>query len=128
MDILRFRELLECLLCYEQLGDRSKVLPCQHTFCKECLDSWYAAKGYLQCPECRTDFKGTTVDSLSPNVLLERILNEISKKDEINSNSGEKESRTEQSKQPKTTLWKVFRNDPCFVYHNCKSDFIFTHG
>jgi len=106
MDISRLDELFECLLCCEHLGDRSKVLPCQHTFCRECLESWYVAKGHLQCPECRTDYMGTTVDSLSPNVFLERLLNGISKKDETNSNSEEKESKTGQSRRPRTTLWK----------------------
>ena len=115
MDLSEICELFECLLCFEQLRDRSKVLPCQHTFCRECLDNWYAKKGYLQCPECRVDYQGTTVDSLSPNVFLERIINEFSKKDESNSKNGEKDFKKEQSKRPKRTLWKVLNNHPCFV-------------
>lgn len=115
MDISRICELFECLLCCERLGDRSKVLPCQHTFCKECLDDWYATKGYLQCPECRTDYSGTTVDSLSPNVFLERIINEFSKKGDNDSRNREKDLKRGQSRRPKETLWKVFFNYPCFV-------------
>lgn len=115
MDLSRICELFECLLCNEQLGDRSKVLPCQHTFCKECLESWYTTKGYLQCPECRADYRGTTVDSLSPNVFLERIINEFSKNEEGNSKSGEKEPKKGLKRRPKETLWKVFSNYVFFV-------------
>ncbi|XP_065059220.1 E3 ubiquitin-protein ligase SH3RF1-like [Rhopilema esculentum] len=92
MDLSRIREFFECPVCCEQLRDRSKVLPCQHTICKECLENWFDSKGYLQCPECRTDYRGLTVDCLSPNVFLERMMNEISKKAENN--------------KPVPTLWK----------------------
>ena len=30
-------DLLECSICLEQLSGHNKVLPCQHTFCVQCL-------------------------------------------------------------------------------------------
>ena len=30
-------DLLECSVCLEQLSSSNKVLPCQHTFCTQCL-------------------------------------------------------------------------------------------
>ena len=30
-------DLLECSVCLEQLSHLNKVLPCQHTFCTQCL-------------------------------------------------------------------------------------------
>ena len=30
-------DLLECSICLEQLSGHNKVLPCQHTFCTQCL-------------------------------------------------------------------------------------------
>ena len=30
-------DLLECSICLEQLSHYNKVLPCQHTFCTQCL-------------------------------------------------------------------------------------------
>ena len=46
-------ELLECSVCLEQLDHTSKVLPCQHTFCRRCLDEIHSTKHELRCPECR---------------------------------------------------------------------------
>lgn len=66
-------DLLECSVCLERLDTSSKVLPCQHTFCKKCLEEIVSTHRELRCPECRilVDVK---VDDLPPNVLLMRIL------------------------------------------------------
>ena len=83
-DLSWIHALLECPICFEHLGNRSKVLPCQHTFCKSCLEviCLGTTTGYLQCPECRSEFRGTNVDSLPPNVFLERIFNELVKRED----------------------------------------------
>ena len=31
-------EIIECSVCLERMDTKSKVLPCQHTFCSDCLD------------------------------------------------------------------------------------------
>ena len=38
MEQLLLSDALECSVCLEQLGSHSRVLPCQHTFCRRCLD------------------------------------------------------------------------------------------
>ncbi|XP_033211112.1 E3 ubiquitin-protein ligase SH3RF3-like isoform X2 [Belonocnema kinseyi] len=73
MDECMLNDLLECSVCLERLDTSSKVLPCQHTFCKKCLEEIISTHRELRCPECRVlvDIK---VDDLPPNVLLMRIL------------------------------------------------------
>ncbi|CAH1269266.1 TRIM2 [Branchiostoma lanceolatum] len=44
-------ESLSCGVCL-QTFKRPKILPCGHTFCKECIRE--VAKGGLRCPTCRT--------------------------------------------------------------------------
>lgn len=73
MDEHTLNDLLECSVCLERLNLNSKVLPCQHTFCRKCLEVIVSSQGLLRCPECRVlvDMK---IDELPPNVLLMRIL------------------------------------------------------
>ncbi|CAH1249856.1 TRIM3 [Branchiostoma lanceolatum] len=48
----RIREELSCSICLE-LFTRPKVLPCQHTFCQDCLQDHAGRGGTFQCPICR---------------------------------------------------------------------------
>lgn len=73
MDERMLNDLLECSVCLERLDTSSKVLPCQHTFCKKCLEEIVSTKRELRCPECRV-LVDAKVDDLPPNVLLMRIL------------------------------------------------------
>eukprot|EP00794_Sanderia_malayensis_P005559 gene5559-6244_t len=77
MDISGIRELLDCPVCFERLRDNSKVLPCQHTFCRRCLKDVARTKGCVQCPECRSVFSNTDIDKLPPNVFLQRLSREL---------------------------------------------------
>ncbi|KAI8497218.1 hypothetical protein Bbelb_251670 [Branchiostoma belcheri] len=47
-----FKEELSCSICLE-LFTRPKVLPCQHTFCQDCLLNHAGRGGTFQCPICR---------------------------------------------------------------------------
>ncbi|XP_078661418.1 tripartite motif-containing protein 2-like [Branchiostoma floridae x Branchiostoma belcheri] len=47
-----FKEELSCSICLE-LFTRPKVLPCQHTFCQDCLQDHAGRGGTFQCPICR---------------------------------------------------------------------------
>lgn len=38
MDANTLNDLLECSVCLERLDTSSRVLPCQHTFCRKCLE------------------------------------------------------------------------------------------
>ena len=75
---MAIESLLECSVCLELLNERHKVLPCQHTFCTQCLEdiSW-RNKGELRCPECRT-LVLVPISNLPSNIILNRILGNLS--------------------------------------------------
>lgn len=73
MDESSLLDLLECAVCLERLDTTAKVLPCQHTFCRRCLESIVCSRRELRCPECRI-LVGCGVDELPANILLVRLL------------------------------------------------------
>ncbi|PVD34796.1 hypothetical protein C0Q70_06073 [Pomacea canaliculata] len=73
MDEQALSEILECSVCLERLDHTSKVLPCQHTFCRRCLEEIVSTQQELRCPECRT-LVTVRVEDLPPNILLVRLL------------------------------------------------------
>nr|XP_020819968.1 putative E3 ubiquitin-protein ligase SH3RF2 isoform X4 [Phascolarctos cinereus] len=76
MDDLALLDLLECPVCFEKLDVTARVLPCQHTFCKPCLQRIFKARKELRCPECRTlVFCG--IEELPANLLLVRLLDGV---------------------------------------------------
>ncbi|XP_057697869.1 E3 ubiquitin-protein ligase SH3RF1 [Corythoichthys intestinalis] len=76
MDESMLLDLLECPVCLERLDASAKVLPCQHTFCRRCLQGIVGSRGELRCPECRTLVE-CAVDELPSNILLVRLLDGI---------------------------------------------------
>ncbi|KAG1667770.1 E3 ubiquitin-protein ligase SH3RF1 [Nymphon striatum] len=90
MDEGILNELLECSVCLEGLDSTSKVLPCQHTFCKRCLEEIVMSRNELRCPECRILVQ-IKIPDLPNNFLLIRLLEgirsnaKISKNEENNS-------------------------------------------
>lgn len=76
MDESVLLDLLECPVCLERLDASAKVLPCQHTFCRRCLQGIVGSRGELRCPECRTLVE-CAVDELPSNILLVRLLDGI---------------------------------------------------
>ncbi|XP_012586913.1 PREDICTED: SH3 domain-containing RING finger protein 3-like [Condylura cristata] len=76
MDESSLLDLLECSVCLERLDTTAKVLPCQHTFCRRCLESIVCSRRELRCPECRI-LVGCGVDDLPANILLVRLLDGI---------------------------------------------------
>ncbi|XP_078605475.1 uncharacterized protein LOC144878587 [Branchiostoma floridae x Branchiostoma japonicum] len=82
-----FKEELICSICLE-LYTRPKMLPCQHTFCQDCLQD-HAGKGRtFQCPICRQQVKLTRqgVEGLPVNHLVtslcERLQNQATQSGE----------------------------------------------
>uniref|UniRef100_A0A673XUY1 SH3 domain containing ring finger 3 n=1 Tax=Salmo trutta TaxID=8032 RepID=A0A673XUY1_SALTR len=65
-----------CSVCLERLDTTAKVLPCQHTFCRRCLENIVSSRNELRCPECRI-LVGCEVDDLPANILLVRLLDGI---------------------------------------------------
>ncbi|KAI8497217.1 hypothetical protein Bbelb_251660 [Branchiostoma belcheri] len=47
-----FKEELSCSICLD-LFTRPKMLPCQHTFCQDCLQDHAEVRTPFQCPNCR---------------------------------------------------------------------------
>uniref|UniRef100_A0A4W3JUD1 E3 ubiquitin-protein ligase SH3RF1 n=1 Tax=Callorhinchus milii TaxID=7868 RepID=A0A4W3JUD1_CALMI len=76
MDESALLDLLECPVCLERLDATAKVLPCQHTFCRRCLQGILNSRSELRCPECRTLVE-CSVDELPTNILLVRLLDGI---------------------------------------------------
>ncbi|XP_064190009.1 E3 ubiquitin-protein ligase SH3RF1 [Anguilla rostrata] len=76
MDEAALLDLLECPVCLERLDASAKVLPCQHTFCRRCLQGIVTSRAELRCPECRSLVEAG-VDELPSNILLVRLLDGI---------------------------------------------------
>ncbi|XP_078693419.1 E3 ubiquitin-protein ligase TRIM32-like [Branchiostoma floridae x Branchiostoma belcheri] len=67
----QIREELSCSICLE-LFTRPKVLPCQHTFCQECLRDHAEVRVPFQCPNCRLQIRlpPQGVASLPDNLIV----------------------------------------------------------
>ena len=51
-DLDRMAQELRCPLCFDTFND-PHVLPCQHSFCKECLDQCFRVTSTMACPLCK---------------------------------------------------------------------------
>ncbi|XP_078584675.1 E3 ubiquitin-protein ligase TRIM32-like [Branchiostoma floridae x Branchiostoma japonicum] len=54
----QIREELTCSICLE-LFSRPKILPCQHTFCQDCIQFHALVQIPFQCPVCRQQVRLT---------------------------------------------------------------------
>ncbi|KAI8040156.1 E3 ubiquitin-protein ligase SH3RF1 [Drosophila gunungcola] len=97
MDEHTLNDLLECSVCLDRLDTTSKVLPCQHTFCRKCLQDIVASQHKLRCPECRI-LVSSKIDELPPNVLLMRILEGMKQ----TAAAGKGDGKGEEEEKPKT--------------------------
>ncbi|XP_066300815.1 uncharacterized protein [Branchiostoma lanceolatum] len=74
-------EELSCSICLE-LFTRPKVLPCQHTFCQDCLQDLASRRVPLQCPNCRQQVRlppqgvASLPDNLMAASMCERLQNQ----------------------------------------------------
>ncbi|XP_037714731.1 E3 ubiquitin-protein ligase SH3RF1 [Drosophila subpulchrella] len=101
MDEHTLNDLLECSVCLERLDTTSKVLPCQHTFCRKCLLDIVASQHKLRCPECRI-LVSCNIDELPPNVLLMRILEGMKQNAAAGKGDSKGEETESQPERPKT--------------------------
>lgn len=71
---------IECPVCQEQFSDNNepKVLQCQHTFCKSCLEGWLRQHrgGTLSCPNCRetTECPNNDINCLPSNLTYKNLI------------------------------------------------------
>ncbi|XP_044290370.1 tripartite motif-containing protein 59 [Varanus komodoensis] len=87
-----FEEELTCSICYS-IFDDPRVLPCSHTFCRNCLESvlhlsnnfsiWRPLRLPLKCPNCRSivEIPPTGTDSLPVNFALKAIIEKYQQED-----------------------------------------------
>ncbi|XP_077359523.1 uncharacterized protein LOC144005298 [Festucalex cinctus] len=66
---------LQCPSCLDIFQD-PVILPCSHSFCRECVRQWWEMKGDRSCPVCRAEFK-----SLDPpmNLALRNVCEAFSR-------------------------------------------------
>ncbi|XP_078575607.1 tripartite motif-containing protein 2-like [Branchiostoma floridae x Branchiostoma japonicum] len=66
---------LTCPVCMLHFRD-PRVLPCLHTFCRECLQEWATKQQPLECPTCRTQVSlpDQGVDGLRTNFYVNNLL------------------------------------------------------
>lgn len=88
----QFEEELTCSICYSIYED-PRVLPCSHTFCRNCLESvirlssnfsiWRPLRLPLKCPNCRSivEIPPSGTDSLPINFALKAIIEKYQQDD-----------------------------------------------
>src|SRR4051812_29679270 len=56
LELKWLEDIIACCVCMEQYKD-PKILPCGHSFCSTCLESWFIRdpNGFSHCPLCRTE-------------------------------------------------------------------------
>uniref|UniRef100_T1HKK2 RING-type E3 ubiquitin transferase n=1 Tax=Rhodnius prolixus TaxID=13249 RepID=T1HKK2_RHOPR len=114
MDECILDDLLECSVCLERLDTSSKVLPCQHTFCKKCLEEILRTHSELRCPECRILVE-TRIEDLPPNVLLMRILEGLGsagRRTILRNNTNNLQPNVKSSSSPQQTGQQVIQSPP----------------
>ncbi|KAM5292437.1 tripartite motif-containing protein 59 [Ctenodactylus gundi] len=87
-----FEDELTCSICYSIFED-PRVLPCSHTFCRNCLENVLQASGNfyiwrplripLKCPNCRSiiEIAPTGIESLPVNFALRAIIEKYQQED-----------------------------------------------
>lgn len=87
-----FEEELTCSICYSLFSD-PRVLPCSHTFCRNCLEGvldlsgnfsiWRPLRILLKCPNCRSvvEIPDSGTESLPINFALKAIIEKYRQED-----------------------------------------------
>ncbi|XP_054436175.1 tripartite motif-containing protein 59 [Pteronotus mesoamericanus] len=87
-----FEDELTCPICYSIFED-PRVLPCSHTFCRNCLENvlqasdnfyiWRPLRIPLKCPNCRSSIEiaPTGIESLPVNFALRAIIEKYQQED-----------------------------------------------
>ncbi|XP_071479497.1 uncharacterized protein [Diadema antillarum] len=79
--VIPFENKLKCSICQDRLKD-ARILPCGHTYCKECITGSVQAsydRGIVKCSECQksTRLPAGGVDSIPRCFTLNFLLEEI---------------------------------------------------
>uniref|UniRef100_A0A3P8WQH3 Uncharacterized protein n=1 Tax=Cynoglossus semilaevis TaxID=244447 RepID=A0A3P8WQH3_CYNSE len=82
----RFANDLICPVCFEIFKD-PVLLSCSHSFCKKCLDSWWADKVVCTCPVCNQNPSGVPASNLVLKNLCEAFSGELSVSEDTSAGS-----------------------------------------
>lgn len=110
-------KFLQCALCLEQYKE-PKVLPCQHSFCCECLTNYITARGVrgsLPCPLCQADTKipGNKVENFPTNFMITNLLEHVSQKVKESTSGRSKKEQQNQSQSKSILEFPVCETDTC---------------
>lgn len=63
-----------CIICCDRLNN-PVIIPCGHTFCKECISEAFRVEKEKPCPTCKRKLKKG--ESLVPNINLQQAIGEL---------------------------------------------------
>jgi hypothetical protein len=73
----------QCIICLDKINMPSKLIECEHIFCKECIEQW--ANKSSTCPLCKLVFKKIIYYDMRQNLLGEKkVKKKIFKHEEEN--------------------------------------------
>ena len=100
----KLEEQLTCSICLDQYKD-PKILPCHHSFCRECLEeipqTLEKGRCFIPCPSCREPAEvpeGGGVSALPPSFIINNLLEIYQGPQDKNAHDG-KESGIDQEVQ-----------------------------
>lgn len=65
-------EELHCQICLDVFKN-PVILPCSHSFCKDCLKSWWTSKATKECPICKEKHFKAEITALPSNLVLRKL-------------------------------------------------------
>ncbi|XP_066273448.1 E3 ubiquitin-protein ligase TRIM45-like [Branchiostoma lanceolatum] len=115
-------DFLECTICLEPFKN-PKVLPCLHTFCKGCLEKFFAQQSEgretFPCPTCRTETElpGGGVEGLKDNFFVLSLKDAVDVHKKLTTDSTDDITCGTCDDGNKATSW--CRHCDCFLCINC---------
>uniref|UniRef100_A0A8C6TKU8 Uncharacterized protein n=1 Tax=Neogobius melanostomus TaxID=47308 RepID=A0A8C6TKU8_9GOBI len=65
-------EELHCQICLDVFKN-PVILPCSHSFCYDCLSSWWTSKAIRECPVCKEKHFNADITALPSNLVLRKL-------------------------------------------------------
>ncbi|KAG7496115.1 zinc-binding protein A33-like [Solea senegalensis] len=84
----RLKQGLTCPVCFDIFKD-PVVLSCSHSFCKDCLQTWWADKVIRECPVCKRTTESEPLCNLTLKNLCEDFSQEVSLRENATSAPGD---------------------------------------
>jgi hypothetical protein len=74
VEVNKVSKYLYCSICMEVFNDPVQG-PCQHTFCRQCIESYFGKAAKVNCPQCRIKIEKK---NLRKNMLAYQLINDLS--------------------------------------------------